>query len=187
MYTNAYIIPVYEEDNTPIFTNSDIKSAIIALIKLIIAYIDSKVPIEYYSSESLVKIRKIAANGVKLSLMMSSELENDPDITKILDDYIEEAEKKKKCYIATAIMKNPNHPYVILLRKYRDDVLTNSFIGRKLIDFYYLYSPTIAQAISQHNFLRKMSLYLIIRPFTFVARFSIKRNYSKHIARTGRS
>lgn len=185
LFTNAYIIPKDEKERIPFFTNSDIKSIIISLVNLIIQSTDIICTVNNYSSESIVNIRKSMADRVKISLMMSSELTNDPDITRMLNEFIEEAEKKDKCFIATATLGDRKHPYVVILRSFRDEVLTNSFMGRKLGEIYFLYSPTIAQVISQHNFLRKLSLYLIITPFTFAARYSMKRYYSKHIAKAG--
>ena len=84
--------------------------------------------------------------------------------------------KKNDCFIATATLGQRNHPYIVTLRRFRDETLINSLVGRKLVEIYYLYSPTIAKVISQHNFLRKLSLYLIIRPFTFIARYTMKRS-----------
>lgn len=57
----------------------------------------------------------------------------------------DEAKYKKEggCYIATAIYNDYNHPKVIMLRHYRDEVLSKSFIGQQLIKFYYKFSPAL--------------------------------------------
>jgi len=45
------------------------------------------------------------------------------------------------CYIATMVYGSYNHPQVLVLRNFRDDVLTNSLVGREFIKFYYKHSP----------------------------------------------
>ena len=45
------------------------------------------------------------------------------------------------CYIATLVYGDYGHPQVILLRKYRDQVLSQNWLGSVFIRFYYRYSP----------------------------------------------
>ncbi len=52
-------------------------------------------------------------------------------------------EKKAGCYIATAVYGNYSAPQVIVLSKYRDQVLLKSVIGRLFVKLYYFISPTI--------------------------------------------
>lgn len=46
------------------------------------------------------------------------------------------------CYIATMVYGNYNHPQVMVLRGFRDDVLRQNILGRAFVRFYYRYSPT---------------------------------------------
>ena len=46
------------------------------------------------------------------------------------------------CYIATMVYGNYNHPQVMVLREFRDDVLQQNIFGRAFVRFYYRYSPT---------------------------------------------
>jgi predicted secreted protein len=67
-----------------------------------------------------------------------------------------------KCFIATAVYGSALHPYVKVLRDFRDKYLMSSKIGRKCVDLYYRYSPQIAGFISKHKSLRVMAqLYLL--------------------------
>jgi len=50
---------------------------------------------------------------------------------------------KSGCYIATDIYGDYNHDKVIILRNYRDFVLSKSNIGTLIIKLYYNISPTI--------------------------------------------
>lgn len=53
-----------------------------------------------------------------------------------------EAEKKASaCYIATMVYGDYNHPQVVALRGFRDDVLRESILGQAFIRFYYKHSP----------------------------------------------
>lgn len=70
------------------------------------------------------------------------------------------------CFIATATMGDYNHPYVITLRKFRDNYLQKSYFGEKFIKLYYRTSPPFAGLISKSNMLRKISLRLIVKPLT---------------------
>lgn len=60
--------------------------------------------------------------------------------------------KSEGCYIATAVYGKYDHPQVMVLRMFRDDVLLNSRIGRKFVHMYYRYSPSIADKL-KNNYL----------------------------------
>lgn len=54
-----------------------------------------------------------------------------------------EAERKASaCYIATMVYGDYNHPQVVALRGFRDNILRSSHFGCALISFYYKNSPT---------------------------------------------
>ena len=46
-------------------------------------------------------------------------------------------EMRGGCFIATAVYGNENAPEIQVLREFRDNVLMNTGLGRKVIDFYY--------------------------------------------------
>jgi hypothetical protein len=70
------------------------------------------------------------------------------------------------CYIATVCYGDEFAPEVITLKKYRDKILSKSFIGKTFIKFYYLVSPTISRHLqnkrSINNYLRKNILDRIV-------------------------
>lgn len=59
---------------------------------------------------------------------------------------------KSGCYIATAVYGSYNHPQTIVLRKFRDRVLAESYIGRAFIRTYYAVSPHIVRIFGEHEF-----------------------------------
>lgn len=69
-----------------------------------------------------------------------------------------------KCFIATAAYDSPNDSSVLLLRRFRDEILLTNAPGRAFVDFYYRISPPIAEYIS-HNGLLKFIVRLLLTPF----------------------
>ncbi len=54
------------------------------------------------------------------------------------------------CYIATAVYGGYDKAEVLLLRKYRDNVLKKSPAGRMIIKLYYALSPQLAEKLKRH-------------------------------------
>jgi len=65
------------------------------------------------------------------------------------------------CFVATVAYGDRNHPDVVLLRKFRDEVLTRSSAGRSFIDWYWRAGPYLARGISHSPRLRYCSRWLI--------------------------
>ncbi|NLO38709.1 MAG: type II secretion system protein [Ruminiclostridium sp.] len=59
-----------------------------------------------------------------------------------------------RCFIATAAYDSPDDTSVMLLRRFRDEVLLTNAVGRTFVDFYYRVSPPIAEYISQSELLK---------------------------------
>lgn len=55
--------------------------------------------------------------------------------------------KNEACYIATMAYGDYYHPQVKILRKFRDDFLSNSILGRLFIKIYYKVSPKLVKAL----------------------------------------
>ena len=55
--------------------------------------------------------------------------------------------KKEGCYIATAVYGSYDAPEVMTLRRFRDDTLKKTFLGRLFIRAYYTLSPPIAKKL----------------------------------------
>ena len=68
------------------------------------------------------------------------------------------------CFVATATMGNYNHPVVLDLRKYRDEVLRKSIAGNIFIKIYYSVGPFFAYIIDKNNFLKRFSYKFLIKP-----------------------
>lgn len=60
------------------------------------------------------------------------------------------------CFIATAAYGSPMAPQVKVLRKIRDRFLLTNSLGKTVVNFYYAFSPKLADFISEHAGLRAM-------------------------------
>ena len=78
--------------------------------------------------------------------------------------------QKKGCFVATATMGNYNHPVVIELQYFRDHYLINKSWGIKFIEWYYKNGPIFAKYISKNLVLKKISLWILIKPLTVITR-----------------
>lgn len=79
-----------------------------------------------------------------------------------------------KCFIATAAYGSALHPYVHLLREFRDRRLLTNAPGRAFVRFYYRYSPGLAEFISKNDTRRSVTraaLWPVVNLGVFVLRF----------------
>jgi len=74
-------------------------------------------------------------------------------------------DKKGGCFIATAVYNSYEAPEVLILRKFRDDILLSSKIGQFFVKFYYSFSPPIAKLLSNKSLLKVIVKNYILTPF----------------------
>lgn len=60
------------------------------------------------------------------------------------------------CFIATAAFGSALEPHVALLREFRDSFLLTNGPGRLFVDYYYTYSPPLAEFIGQSELLKSI-------------------------------
>ena len=63
---------------------------------------------------------------------------------------------KSDCFVATATYGSPNHETVVLLRRFRDKVLTNYRIGRLFISAYWIVGPHLARFVNRYPLTKKI-------------------------------
>ncbi len=80
------------------------------------------------------------------------------------------------CFIATATLGDHDHPFVVELRNFRDEVLLRRSSGRTVVRVYYTFSPPITAFIRNRPRLRLLSLKLLIYP---VVQFARKKNRAR--------
>ena len=62
---------------------------------------------------------------------------------------------KKGCYVATCVYGSYDCPEVWTLRRFRDDTLDNSFVGKGFISLYYALSPILVELFGNSNVVKK--------------------------------
>jgi len=89
-------------------------------------------------------------------------------------EYLAEQDRRKaNCFVATAAY-GARDPNVMLLRAYRDRILSKTFIGRSAIRFYYLASPPLARFIVASG-RRRSKARVLLTPFLLRARRELDR------------
>jgi len=81
-----------------------------------------------------------------------------------------------KCFIATAVYGDYDHPYVRDFRLLRDDVLLRSWIGRFFTKCYYKISPIAANFISKSIVLRYVLRLIFLNPIHYIIKFLLRIN-----------
>jgi len=77
------------------------------------------------------------------------------------------AGKKGGCFIATAAYGSLLHPYVEIFQDFRDKYLMPCKLGRKLVDFYYKYSPFVANLITKYKVLKVAARFSLLPVIAF--------------------
>lgn len=80
----------------------------------------------------------------------------------------------KGCFIATAIYGSAYEHEVLLLQRFRDDIMLKSFFGKLFVLIYYFISPPMAKIIAKSDFLRKVSKAILINPILRIAKKKLK-------------
>ena len=120
------------------------------------------------------EIRALAIIGWKDAIVMHNELLRYFANKKANQDIMDSYEKKirefdssyKKpefktggCYIATCVYGSYDCPEVWVLRRFRDDVLAENFIGRSFIKVYYALSPKIIKIFGRYSIVKSIWKY----------------------------
>jgi hypothetical protein len=79
---------------------------------------------------------------------------------------------KNGCFIATAAFGSPMTQELNILRKWRDQELLNTYIGRAFVGIYYSISPPIAEYIEKSDSRRSIARFFL-NPLVAI----IKRKY----------
>jgi hypothetical protein len=90
-----------------------------------------------------------------------------------------------QCFIATAAYGSPMAPELDVLRAYRDEVLSQSALGRTFTEGYYQMSPPIARFIANKPTLRAL-VRGILRPVLWVARRQLEAQAAAPLTRRRR-
>ncbi len=108
------------------------------------------------------------------------------DIQRIQDETAAAAaaasrRSKKGCFIATAAFGSPLEPQVLLLQKFRDQLLLSNEPGRNFVQLYYSYSPPIADFIAENQALRSI-VQLALLPLLALAWLAVEASILQQVS-----
>ena len=83
--------------------------------------------------------------------------------------------KSSGCFIATAVYNSPTAPKVIILREFRDQKLLTNKYGEAFVQFYYKYSPPVADYIAKRKVLSEVVRVAFIEPLVWIVQCFTKR------------
>jgi hypothetical protein len=89
-------------------------------------------------------------------------------------------EEEEGCFIATAAFGSYFHPYVSILRSFRDTFLIPNSIGRSFVAWYYRVSPAVADEI-RHNKFMKTGVRILLLPLVGLSYLFLKIGLIKGI------
>ena len=78
-------------------------------------------------------------------------------------------EPQKACFVVTATMGNENSFPVVTLRQFRDELMSETALGKRFILWYQEYGPRFASLIQDSWLLRAISMTFVVVPATFTA------------------
>jgi len=116
-------------------------------------------------SNSLNEAYKIylSAQG-RLKRKLEDQAEKQIRLNRKLENRAEKQKSSDKCFVATAVYSPKEMAKVDVLRKYRDEVLVQSIMGRAFVSFYYAVSPSIARVIVKSQVLKSTIRALFLDP-----------------------
>jgi rubredoxin len=122
---------------------------------------------------ALVKILKEGSvNGAKShysKVTGCSAVEADQYVESLIRAHnLTDKVSREACFIATACYEDYDAPEVLVFRRFRDQVLSQSALGRHLISVYYFLSPPVAEVVMKSNYLKRSIRQFILNP---LARF----------------
>lgn len=78
--------------------------------------------------------------------------------------------KSGGCFVATVCCGSPNHREVIILKEFRDRILSRSKLGRRFISSYYSWGPALAARLgTSRSSNREVVRFVVVKPLALVA------------------
>ena len=79
------------------------------------------------------------------------------------------------CFVATAAAGSPDAPEVLVLRRFRDEILLNTESGIRVAQIYYRIGPAMARFIESRPVMRRTIFVVLIRPASAIASYFLGR------------
>jgi hypothetical protein len=95
---------------------------------------------------------------------------------KLAGDEIYCKEHESECFIATSVFGTPLDPKIDLLRQFRDQWLSTTFLGRAAVYTYYEISPPIARFARRNNTIKGVLRKTVVQPALRIAKALLKND-----------
>lgn len=105
------------------------------------------------SKEKMMGQKAFKADDATIEKIKTVKQRAQNAIMKVEPDYCNE-QKKGGCYVATCVYGSYDCPEVWVLRRFRDQYLDKSAMGRSLVRLYYAVSPSIVKKFGARAFFR---------------------------------
>lgn len=99
-----------------------------------------------------VRVKGTRGNSMKTNLRNTSSSVRDTPPSTVPSNpapATTPSKKKEGCYIATTVYGSYNAPEVLVLRRFRDETLQKTALGRWFIRTYYRWSPSVAKKVPE--------------------------------------
>ncbi|MCX8021346.1 MAG: tannase/feruloyl esterase family alpha/beta hydrolase [Syntrophorhabdaceae bacterium] len=129
---------------------------------------------QIYPTNQCNGVSNVKLTGTKLEFTIQDNSECDLDATVgkikdpiVLGNLISDDGGGSKCFIATAAFGSYLHPYVYILRAFRDRYLLTNGMGKSFVNWYYEHSPRLARFIEKHPILRYITVVSLMPAVSF--------------------
>ena len=135
----------------------------------------------YFLAEQLIKAYEVRGNSQRIEELRAliAQASHHPEDT--LWEYAQSAEAQpdgSKCFIATAAAGSQHDQNVVVLRRWRDEVLCQSILGRGLVRGYEVVSPPLAWAVARSPWARLAVRRFVLLPAARACRARLERSDS---------
>ena len=113
-------------------------------------------------------VRNVSANAAQSAVKMLVVIDLTANLTSV---YVL---PKGTCFVATAVYGSPIAGEVVVLSRFRDEILMRSQIGTGLVRLYYAVSPPIASFIAGRKLLRILARSMLA-PIVFAVQRVARR------------
>lgn len=162
-------------------TQRGARGIVTSLVLKGVTNLTSKLEKDFVEAEGITYTLSFLLNGAEASIDIACKLSHEHIFDRYLSEHwsmnrpdIKVAEKKG-CYIATACYHSYDHPSVIVLRDFRDQVLLPYPLGKAFVKIYYRFSPFWADKLKKTTVINTLVRVSFLDPIVKVISWRIRK------------